>query len=179
MQHLRISRLLAPMLIAAAGGTALPVAHADDTGFYVAGSVGAANVQYDASTFNASSNSVGYQVEAGYRPLSVFSGEFQYTGFPRAFSGINYADTYGLGVFGVGYLPLPLVQVYGKLGVVDWHTSAHEPGLSFSRDGANAAYGGGVGTSWGALGARVEYERFNVPRASQMQLTSVGVIWSF
>lgn len=179
MQRPHILARWTTMVLGALSSIALAVAHADNTGFYVAGSVGVANVQYDASTFYASSNSVAYQVAAGYRPLRVFSGEFQYSGFPRAFNGINYADTYGLGVFGVGYLPIPLVQVYGKLGVVDWRTSAHQPGHSFSRTGANAAYGVGIGTSWGALGARVEYQRFDVPRASQMQLTTVGLVWSF
>jgi hypothetical protein len=153
------------------------VAHADDTGFYVAGSVGQSRVQYDASTFYAGTNSVGYQVAAGFRPLPIFSGEFDYVGFARAFSGINYADTYGVGLFALGYIPIPVVQVYGKLGLVDWRTSAHSPDLSFHRTGADVAYGVGAGTSWGRLGARLEFESFDVAHASTMDLTSVGLVW--
>jgi hypothetical protein len=179
MNRLRTACRVAMLVLGTLASAALSTAYADDTGFYVAGSIGLANVQYDSSTFYASSNNVGYQVAAGFRPLPVFSGEFDYTGFPRAFSGINYADTYGLGLFGVGYLPLPLVQVYGKVGLVDWRTAAHQPDLHFSRTGANVAYGGGIATSWGQLGARLEYERFDIPNASQLQLTSVGLIWSF
>jgi hypothetical protein len=164
----------------ALGGTALASlpAHADDSGFYVAGSIGASHVQYDASTFYAGTNDVGYQVAAGFRPLPILSGEFDYVGFARAFSGINYADTYGLGLFALGYLPIPVVQVYGKLGIVDWRTSAHATNLSFHRTGADVAYGAGVGTSWGRLGARLEFEAFNVAHASAMELSSIGLVWS-
>jgi hypothetical protein len=178
MASLRLASLAAPIALGIALLSAIPAAQADDTGFYVAGSIGESRVQYDASTFHASTNSVGYQVAAGFRPLPVVSGEFDYTGFARAFSGINYADTYGVGLFVLGYLPIPVVQVYGKIGLVDWRTSAHSPDLSFHRTGANVAYGAGLGTSWGRLGARLEFETFDVPRASSMELASIGLVWS-
>jgi len=175
---------LAPSLMLAASLTltaallpALP-AQAQDTGFYVAGSIGQSRVHYDASTFYSSTSSVGYQVAAGFKPLPVLSGEFDYVGFARAFSGINYADTYGVGVFALGYLPIPIVHFYGKVGVVDWRTSAHSPNLSFHRTGANLAYGAGIGASWGRVGARLEFESFNVAHASTVALTSIGIVWS-
>jgi hypothetical protein len=166
------------MALATALWFSMPAAQADDTGFYVAGSLGASHVQYDASTFYASTDSVGYQVAAGFRPLPVVSGEFDYTGFARSFKGINYADTYGVGLFALGYLPIPVVQVYGKVGLVDWRTSAHSPDLSFHRTGADVAYGAGLGTSWGRLGARLEFESFDVAHASSMEFTSIGLVWS-
>lgn len=174
----RLSRLPALLALCAAALAATPAAQADDTGFYVAGSIGESRVQYDASTFYAGTDNVGYQVAAGFRPLPVLSGEFDYVGFARAFKGVNYADTYGVGVFALGYLPLPVVQLYGKLGIVDWRTSAHSVDLAFHRTGADVAYGGGIGTSWGRLGARLEFESFNVAHASMMELTSIGLVWS-
>lgn len=178
MTSLRSTSLAASTALGIALLSAMPAARADDTGFYVAGSIGGSRVQYDASTFYASTSDVGYQVAAGFRPLPVVSGEFDYTGFARAFSGINYADTYGVGLFALGYLPIPVVQVYGKVGLVDWRTSAHSPDLSFHRTGADVAYGGGLGTSWGRLGARLEFETFDVPHALTMELTSIGIVWS-
>lgn len=178
MNALRLTSLAASMVLGVALLSATSAARADDTGFYVAGSIGESHVQYDASTFHAGSHSVGYQAAAGFRPLPIVSGEFDYIGFARAFSGINYADTYGVGLFALGYLPTPVVQVYGKLGLVDWRTSAHSPDVAFHRTGASVAYGGGLGTSWGRLGARLEFEAFDVAHASSMELTSIGLVWS-
>lgn len=178
MNRFHLLRILPCAALCALSVAAMPAAHAQDTGFYVAGSIGASHVQYDASTFYAGSNDVGYQVAAGFKPLPIVSGEFDYVGFPRAFSGINYADTYGLGLFALGYLPIPVVQLYGKLGLVDWRTSAHSPELSFHRTGADVAYGAGLGTHWGRLGARLEFESFDVAHASAMELTSIGLVWS-
>ena len=50
------------------------------------------------------------------------AGELNYVGFGRAYSGINYADTDGVGVSASGFLPIPVVDLYGRLGLVDWRT---------------------------------------------------------
>ena len=178
MNRFPLLRVLRCAALFALSVAAMPAAHAQNTGFYLAGSIGASHVQYDASTFYVGSNDVGYQAAVGFKPLPILSGELAYVGFPRAFQGINYADTYGLGAFALGYLPIPVVQIYGKLGVVDWRTTAHSPDLSFHRTGADVAYGAGLGTSWGRLGARLEFESFDVAHASAMELTSIGLVWS-
>jgi hypothetical protein len=145
---------------------------------YVAGSVGPTRVSYDASTFAAGSSSTGYEIAAGTQPLPVLAGEVDYLGFPRAFSGINFADTYGYGINALGFLPLPVVQVFGKIGLLRWHTHAHSSLLTFSRNGVNLDYGGGIGMHWGSLGARIQYERFEIAHTRQMQLTSIGLTWN-
>ena len=177
MSALRLTGLAAALALGVVLLAAMPVAQAEDSGFYLAGSLGQSRVRYDTSTYYAGSNSVGYQAAAGFRPLPLVSGEFDYTGFARAYSGVNYADTYGVGLFALGYLPIPIVQVYGKLGLVDWRTSAHSRSLSFHRSGANVAYGAGLTTSWGRLGARLEFESFDVAHASSMDFTSIGLVW--
>ena len=108
----------------------------------------------------------------------MVSGEFDYVGFSRAFSGINYADTYGVGLFALAYLPIPVVNLFGKVGLVDWRTNASSPLFSFHRTGSDVAYGVGAATSWGHLGARVQFEKFDVAHASMMDLTSIGLIWA-
>jgi hypothetical protein len=178
MSSVRLTALGASVGLGIALLTAMPAAQAADTGFYVAGSLGESRVQYDPGAFDVGTHNVGYQVAAGFRPLPILSGEFDYTGFARAFNGVNFADTYGLGLFALGYLPIPVVQVYGKVGLVDWRTRVHSPELSFHRTGADFAYGAGVGTNWGRLGARLEFETFEVAHASTMQLASIGIVWS-
>ena len=150
-------------------------------GFYVAGSVGESNVKYDASTFDAGSNDVGYEVAVGFQPLPVLAGEIDYDGLPRAFGGLSYADTYSVGAFALGIVPIPVVQLFGKLGIIDWRTDARSavPLVpSFDRTGSNVAWGVGASTSWGRLGARLQFEEFDVAHASMMNLASIGLTWS-
>lgn len=173
MQYLSARIILAATLLCSGG------AWAADTGFYVGGSIGQSNERFDANTFNVHGDETGYQVAAGFRPLSVFAGELDYVSFGRAYGGINYADTDGVGVFALGFLPIPVVDLYGRLGVVSWRTDANSPALSFHRTGSDVAYGIGAGMNWGNLGARVEYSRFDVSNASTLDLATVGLTWTF
>jgi hypothetical protein len=150
-------------------------------GFYVAGSIGQSHEQYDTSTYAASTNNVGYEVAVGFKPLPMFAGEIDYDGFARAFGGPNYVDTYSVGAFALGIVPIPVVQLFGKVGVIDWRSRA-QAGLpdvpSFHRTGSDLAYGVGAGTNWGRLGARLQFEKFDVAHSSAMDLTSVGLTWT-
>jgi hypothetical protein len=165
--------LLALVWLGAAGSS-----HAD-TGFYIGGSLGDSMQQFDADTFDVRSTTTGYKFAAGWRPLSVLAAELDYTDFGRAYGGVNYADTDGVGLFALGFLPIPVVDLYGKLGVVDWRTNAQSPFYGFHRTGTDVGYGFGAGTSWGSIGARIEYERYEVQHATDMGLASVGLIWTF
>jgi hypothetical protein len=152
---------------------------ADDTGLYLGGSLGAVQQRYDATTFDVHGTDTGYKFALGYRPLKVLAAELSYVGFGRAYGGINFADTDAIGLFAVGFVPIPVVDLYGKVGMAQWRTDAQSPFLSFHRTGTDVAYGVGAGTSWGSLGARVEYERYEVSHANDMALASVGLTWEF
>jgi len=168
----------APALLAIALLGVAGLCHADN-GFYIGGSLGDSMQQFDDSTFDVHSTTTGYKFAAGWRPLSVFATELDYTNFGRAYGGFDYADTDGVGLFALGFLPIPVVDLYGKLGVVDWRTDAQSPFLGFHRTGTDLGYGLGAGTSWGSIGARIEYERYEIQHASDMGLASVGLIWTF
>jgi hypothetical protein len=148
-------------------------------GLYIGGSLGQSEEHFDASTYFVRSDDTAYKIEAGFRPLDVIAGEVDYVSFGRASGGVNYADTYGVGVFALGYLPIPVVDVYGRLGVVNWRTNVTSPYESFRRTGSDLAYGAGAGMSWGSLGVRLEYELYDVAHANTMNLATVGVTWSF
>jgi hypothetical protein len=154
------------------------VAAAED-GFYLSGALGDAQQNYGPAVFDAHGSQTGYKFALGFRPIDLFAAEVSYVDFGRAFGGINYADTNAIGVFALAFLPIPVVDVYGKVGLADWRTNAQSPFISFNRNGADLAYGAGVGTSWGRLGARVEYERYDVSHSNDMSLASVGVTWTF
>ena len=77
--------------------------------------------------FNVGSSSSGFQIALGYQALSVLGAELDYVGFGRASQGINYADTYGVELAALGYLPTPIVQPYGRLGLMTWRTDRPRP----------------------------------------------------
>jgi hypothetical protein len=164
-----------PALLGLLLATAAPAAN---TGFYLGGDLGRANVAYDPYTFNLSGPAVGYDLAAGYRPIDALAGELSYTGFGRATSGPYYVDTSAVGVFALGYLPVPVVDLYGRLGVADWRSGANSPGYSITRTGADVAYGAGGGMHFGNLSVRIQYTRFTVSHASDVDLASVGLTWT-
>jgi hypothetical protein len=152
---------------------------AQETGLYVGGDVGNSTEHFNASTFDVNADNGGYKVALGFRPLSVLAAELDYVGFGRASSGVNFADTYGVSASALAFLPIPIVDVYGRLGVMEWRTDANAPQFSFHRTGSDITYGVGAGAHWGAFAARLEYERFQVAGASSMQLATAGVSYTF
>jgi hypothetical protein len=173
------STLLTLACLAAAGLSAT-AALADDTiGPYIGGSIGQSSERFHPSAYSVRAQDTGYEVAAGWRPLNLLAGELDYVGFGRAHGGVSYADTYGVGAFALAYLPIPVVDVYGRLGLMNWRSDVTSPFSSFHRSGSDLAYGVGAGMHWGNLGARVEYQRFDIALASTMSLTSVGMTWTF
>ena len=176
------SWFLGIVLLAASG---LPVAAAladEDSGqygLYAGGSIGPSSERFHPDAYSVRAQNTGYQAAVGLRPINLFAAELDYVNFGRAYGGVNYADTDGIGVSALGFLPIPLVDVYGRLGVTNLRTDVSSPYQSFHRSGADLSYGVGAGMHWGSLGARVEYQRFDLSIASTMSLTLVGVTWTF
>jgi hypothetical protein len=71
-----------------------------------------------------------------------------------------------------------VVDLYGRLGLADWRTGANSPGYSFTRTGADVAYGAGGGMQFGKIGVRIEYTRFTVSHANDIDLASIGLTWT-
>jgi hypothetical protein len=168
-------------LIAAAllpAGAAL----ADDnpvTGLYVGGSVGESTERFDATLYRLRADTVGYQIAAGWRPVDVLAGEVNYVNFGRAQGGVNYADTDGVTVSALAFLPIPLLDIYGRVGVIDWRTDVTSPFFPYRRTGNDLVYGVGAGMHWGSFGVRAEYQRYDLSDANIMSLAAVGITWTF
>jgi len=181
--HSSESGLSAPLIAATLLSMSLlaapTAARADEIGVYLSGALGAAQQRYDGYVFDAHGSQTGFKFALGVRPLPILAAEISYIDFGRAFNGIDYADTNAVGLFALGFLPIPLIDVYGKVGLAEWRFNAQSPGLGFHRTGADLAYGAGLGTHWGAIGARVEYERYTVSHSNDMGMASVGVTWTF
>jgi hypothetical protein len=178
-----------------------PLAWSADNGFYV----GAGAVQSDYGLANPGAlspfddSTSGYKVIAGWRPLDSFGVEATYMDHGNATvpSGIVCiqfitvpcpADASltatTMSAFAVGYLNLPLVDLFAKAGVNSWKFDGQTiggfvPTFRINESGTGAAYGAGVQVRFGSLGARLEYERFEIVRSETMDAISLSFTYTF
>jgi hypothetical protein len=171
----RIIVVCAALAMGAAAGSASAVEH----GFYLGGSLGQSDSGLKAGNVNYSDNDLGYKAIVGFRLIKLLGFEVNYVDLGNTSSGGVEAKTKALDGFVMGFLPLPLIDIYGKLGVVSWQTDAHAPSFSVSHNGSDLAYGAGVQVNFGALAARLEYEAFDVQQASTPTLLSLGLTYTF
>jgi hypothetical protein len=200
------------LLLAIAAGFPSTRALADGAaGFYLGAAIGTSHVRSSQEIvgdtgYNADFDErhSAWKLTAGIRPVAPLGVELEYIDFgnPSAsityagFGGISQADAKALALFGLGYLPLPVpsIDVYGKLGVARLRTTATEvppvpacpasvavcsaPPFNISDTSINVAYGAGVAGKFGSLAIRAEYERISASRGNP-DLLSLGVIWTF
>ena len=73
------------------------------------------------------------------------------------------------------------MDVFAKLGAVNWDAELSAPGTGFSGsdDGTDLMYGAGVQFRVWSLSFRGEYEIFDVSDADTVDMISLGVTWTF
>jgi outer membrane protein with beta-barrel domain len=177
--------MIAAVILASASMSAV----AADNGFYIGAAVGQAGVdseELDLGTITEDfdGDDTGFKVIAGFRPLEWFAIEANYVDLGTAsdnIAGVNVdVDTKGIDAFGVLFLPLPVVDIFLKAGVISWDLDANVSGLgSVSDDGTDLAYGVGAGVGFGNFGVRAEYERFEIEDTDTVDMISLGFTWTF
>ena len=129
----------------------------------------------------------------GVRPLNWLAGELDYIDLgsgssTSTSSGGNvtaHADGKALAAYAVGFfpIPLPVIDVFGKIGLARWKLDGNVNSLlspgSFSTNGTEFAWGIGVQAHISMVGARLEYENFNVPNTSGASVASLSVYLNF
>ena len=173
-------------------------------GMYLGGSIGRANVRVDSQTtgslFDFDEHATGWKAMLGIRPVSAFGVELEYIDFgdPETTIGGVRRDARARagGLFAVGYLPIPVVDVFGKAGIARLQTitkgslaTVQSSGQVCSNSSLSClvdndhtdnrfAYGGGVQVKLARLGIRAEYERISAS-GGDPSLLSVGAIYTF
>ncbi len=165
----------AALVMCASAGSAFAV----ERGLYLGASLGQSQSGLHNGGVNYSDSDLGYKVIAGFRPFKLLAFEVNYVDLGRTSSNGVEAKTKALDGFVLGFLPLPIVDIYGKVGLVNWKTDSSSPSFSLSRNGSDIAYGAGVQMHYGALAARLEFEGFNIQQASTPTLLSLGVTYTF
>ena len=177
------------------------LAQAADNGFYIG--AGAVQSEYGLANPGAAlpfdDSTSGHKLIAGWRPLDSFGVEVNYVdhGDATVPSGIVClqfsilpcpastsltAET--LSAFAVGYLDLPLVDLFAKVGVSSWKFDGHSigpfvPVFRVNESGADLAYGAGIQVRFGSLGARLEYERFDIVKDEGLDTVSLSLTYTF
>jgi hypothetical protein len=198
---------------------------ADLLGFYAGAALGQADIRANQFAYafppvsppvaplGFSEHATGWKVLAGIRPISLIGAELEYVDFghpsaqvplpplgalnagiqadahPRAtiLSGLLYAP-----------LPLPLLDLYGKVGLSRLRTDVHAVVLCTTANGINTAcppspypppfalnetitefaYGAGAQLKFSAFAVRLEYERISASGGNP-DLLSIGATWKF
>jgi len=166
---------------------ALPVAEAADNGVYLGAGVGQANIQVDGdiNVPEFDEDDTGFKVIAGFRPVDWFAAELNYIdlGKPSTTVAGTRVETQadGIAAYAVGFVPLPLLDLYGKIGVIDWDAKGSIPqfGVSTSDSGTDLAYGVGLQVRFWSLGARLEYEKFEIGDTDDTSFLSLSFVYTF
>jgi OOP family OmpA-OmpF porin len=160
--------------------TSLP-ALAADNGIYLGASVGQSGLQVD--DFNYDADATGYKLIAGWRFIDWLAVEANYLDFgsgdDTVFGDKIETEADGISLSAVGFLPVGPVDLFARVGAVDWSADISSPGLgSGSDDGTDLTYGVGAQFRVWSLSIRAEYEMFDVSDAD-LDMISVGVTWTF
>jgi opacity protein-like surface antigen len=176
----------------------------DPLGIYVGAGAGQSDVRNDGRYGpHFDEQHIAWKAIAGIRPTSLVGVELEYIDFGDPKAGPNYSfrlansDAKAATLFGLGYLPLPVpfLDIYGKLGVARLHsnTTAVVPGLCppdvFCTSQAvgiyrenewstDLAYGAGTQARFSAIAVRAEYERISAS-GGKPDIFSLGVTWTF
>jgi outer membrane protein with beta-barrel domain len=182
-------RRLLLVIVLALGASA---AYADNGSFYVGAGISKdklSDIGNQGTNF-ADIDTTSWKAFAGFRPLSVFAVEADYfdlgSGDFGPAPGVGTCPATGCGThshakafggYAVGFLPIPVpfLDVFGKAGLARWNLNGSSPLTSFSTNGTEFAWGVGAGVHVGNFGARLEYEKFNIPGTNGAKVTSLEV----
>jgi hypothetical protein len=168
-------------------------ATAADTGLYVGAGYVRAQVNdvfgYTGYGFKIDDNA--WKAIVGFRLAPPFAVEANYVNLGHQSQGLlggnnssGHADARAFDIFGVGLLPLGPVDIYGKAGGARWTLSGNLQGpnstlFALDRNGTSFVWGAGIQAHWGPIGARLEYEHFQMPYTDGARLYTAAVTFTF
>ena len=166
------------------------MAQAANNGFYLGGGVTQAKLDNIGRDFGTGAlddfkiDNTAWKIIAGFRPIDMFAVEADYMDLGdegRTVGGVRFnADAKAFAAYAIGFLPIPVVDLYAKAGLARWDTSVSGSGLfNLDDSGTEFAYGAGVQLNLGSFGARLEYETFDVPHTDGVELLTLGGTWTF
>jgi OOP family OmpA-OmpF porin len=85
----------------------------------------------------------------------------------------------GYSLYGVGYIPVPYVDFFVKLGAARIDADGTAGAVLFEDEATEFAYGAGVQWRLNNFAVRAEYERFDTDVIGELDLISLGFTYTF
>ncbi|HZO21689.1 MAG TPA: outer membrane beta-barrel protein [Steroidobacteraceae bacterium] len=181
MRHLLVGSVLA---------LAAVVAHAQAPAVYVGAGVSRATLDdiFDQAGHHIDLDNTAWKAFVGVRPIRPIGVEADYMDLGSesqnfGFGSGVHADAKAFAAYAVGFLPLPVpfLDVYGKVGAARWQLRGHaEPSLfALDDNGTNFAWGAGAQAHFGPVAVRLEYEQFDVRNTDGVKAVTAGVSFNF
>jgi opacity protein-like surface antigen len=185
-----------PLLVATTLALGAGVAHADESQFYFGAGIshnGLSGVTNDGQYYS-NVDTISWKALAGFRPINPVAIELNYNSLgseSQTFFGprFTHSDAKAFAAYGVGFLPVPMpyLDLFAKIGLARWQLSGSNspigappgtPFFSFSNNGTSFAWGAGAQVHMGNIGARLEYENFNIPNTNGVGVLSLEAIFT-
>lgn len=156
-----------------------------DSGIYIGGSMGQADLKTGDPNFDINEDASGYKVIFGYNfglvPTIDLAIEADYRDFgsfennaSNIQSDLTSVDVYGLAGFNFGP-----IGVFGKLGFSNTDVDLVIDDVRQKDSDSSNTYGIGAKIGLGSLAVRAEYEVFDLDGIDDMSMTSLGVTLTF
>jgi outer membrane immunogenic protein len=160
--------------------------HAAD-GLYIGAGIGQAGIKDNINTENFDADDAAYKGFIGWRfnvvPAFDVAIEGAYTDFgkPSQIVGTQRVERSltGPSIAGLAIVSLGPIDLYGKLGAINWSMDTTVGGSTSTRDGTDGFYGLGLGFYIWKLGFRAEYERFEIKDVDRVDLFSLSALFQF
>ena len=184
MKHSLFSLIFIASAVSTAG-----VAHAGaESGLYIGGSMGNAELSFEdddvaeIGRIDFDDDDTGYKLFAGYNfglvPLLDLAVEGGYIDFGSQNDLDTKIDVTGWHASGLVGFNLGPVGLFGKAGVIDWDSEIEHVSLDSDDSGTDPMYGLGAKFHLGSIGIRAEYEIFEADRAA-IDFYSLGASLTF
>ena len=176
--------LIAAALAASFSLLSLPALSADN-GIYLGASVGQSSVEFDdtvgGESINFDASATGFKAIAGWRFIDWLAVEANYVDLGSGDDNGIETDVNGVSLSAVGFVPVGPVDLFARVGAVNWNADFDAPnlGVSESDDGTDLTYGVGAQFRVWSLSIRGEYEIFDISDADTVDMFSIGVTWTF
>ena len=170
----------------------MPAAANADGGFYIGAGIGGATVEAEFDVVEIpqlptsideddSANKIfaGYMFDLPAVDLGVEAG---YVNFGEAEVDTEVGECTleptGINLWGIVSLDAGLVDIYGKLGYINWEADLALNDLSGTEDGSDMGYGVGLSFGLGPVAVRGEYEVYDLDDAD-VSMLSLGLVYRF
>ena len=159
-------------------------AAAADNGFYLGAGLTQTNFDVTVDGLSDDFDDNGFKVIAGFRPLNWFAVEANYIDLGGINEGGLEVDSSAISLSGLVLAEVGIVDLYARVGMVNWDTEFSVGQGNVSDDGWEPTYGVGVGVHFGSIGVRAEYERFSTEALDDQidtdtDIISVSVTYTF